>query len=154
MSSGRVNYIYIPSVQEIKRLGMWVLVFWKKGQGREFNAGSEKIFPSSTAGLLSPQFAAAQNKTAELTTKESCFSVYLYTGLFTWRESAPANRATRLGGLTHSPLLHATHLTETVSEMCGLSAKPNKQNCRPKKRFGGKLIFFDRSFRLRSPFSV
>ena len=28
---------------------------------------------------------------------------------------APANRATRLEGLTRSPLLHATHLTETVS---------------------------------------
>ena len=42
-------------------------------------------------------------------------------GLFTWREGAPANRATRLEGLTHSSRLHATHLTETVSEMCGLS---------------------------------
>ena len=42
-------------------------------------------------------------------------------GLFTWREGAPANRATRLERLTHSPPLHATHLTETVSEMCGLS---------------------------------
>ena len=41
-------------------------------------------------------------------------------GLFTWREGAPANRATRLEGLTHSPPLHATHLTEAVSEMCGL----------------------------------
>ena len=28
---------------------------------------------------------------------------------------------TRLEGLTHSPPLHGTHLTETVSEMCGLS---------------------------------
>ena len=36
-------------------------------------------------------------------------------GLFTWREGAPANRATRLEGLTHGPLLHATHLTGTVS---------------------------------------
>ena len=42
-------------------------------------------------------------------------------GLFTWREGAPANRATRLEGLIHSPPLHATHLTESVSEMCGLS---------------------------------
>ena len=41
-------------------------------------------------------------------------------GLRAW-EGAPANRATRLEGLTHSPPLHATHLTETVSEMCGLS---------------------------------
>ena len=31
------------------------------------------------------------------------------------RESAPANRATRLEGLKHSPPLHATHLTGTVS---------------------------------------
>ena len=37
------------------------------------------------------------------------------------REGAPTNRATRLEGLTHSPPLYATHLTETVSEMCGLS---------------------------------
>ena len=28
---------------------------------------------------------------------------------------------TRLEGLTHSPPLHGTHLTETASEMCGLS---------------------------------
>ena len=71
-------------------------------------------------------------------------------GLFTWREGVPANRATRLEGLTHNPPLHATHLTETVSEMCGLSferplSTTNKKD-RPKERFGGKLIFFDRSF--------
>ena len=36
-------------------------------------------------------------------------------GLFTWREGAPANRATRLEGLTNRPPLHATHLTGTVS---------------------------------------
>ena len=42
-------------------------------------------------------------------------------GLFTLREGTPANRATWLEGLTHSPPLHATHLAETVSEMCGLS---------------------------------
>ena len=42
-------------------------------------------------------------------------------GLFTWREGAPANRATRLEGLKHSPPLHATHLTGTVSELRELS---------------------------------
>ena len=44
-----------------------------------------------------------------------------FNGLFTWREGTLANRATWLEGLTHSPPLHATHLTETVSEMSGLS---------------------------------
>ena len=34
-----------------------------------------------------------------------------------------ATRATRLEGLTHSPPLHATHLTGTVSGLCGLSIK-------------------------------
>ena len=47
--------------------------------------------------------------------------VYRNKGLLTWKEGAPANRATRLEGLTHSPPLHATHLTETVSGMCGVS---------------------------------
>ena len=42
-------------------------------------------------------------------------------GLFIWSEGAPANWATHLKGLTHSPPLHATHLTGTVSGMCGLS---------------------------------
>ena len=42
-------------------------------------------------------------------------------GLFTWREGAPANRATRLEGLKHSPPLHATHLTGTVSGLRELS---------------------------------
>ena len=41
--------------------------------------------------------------------------------MFTWREGAPVNQATRLEGLTHSPPLHATHLTGTVSELHGLS---------------------------------
>ena len=69
-------------------------------------------------------------------------------GLFTWKEGAPANRATRLEGLTDSPPLHATHLTETVSEMCGLSFEPPLSTInKMKKRFGGKLIFFDGSFR-------
>ena len=60
-------------------------------------------------------------------------------GLFTWREGAPANRATRLEGLKHSPPLHATHLTGTVSGLRGLSferpAKHNKHNGRPRKLF-------------------
>ena len=42
-------------------------------------------------------------------------------GLFTWREGAPANRATRLEGLKHSPPLHATHLNGTVSGLRELS---------------------------------
>ena len=40
-----------------------------------------------------------------------------------WRESAPANRTTRLEGLKHSPPLHATHLTEMVSGLRGLSGR-------------------------------
>ena len=35
-------------------------------------------------------------------------------GLFTWREGAPANQATWLEGLKHSPPLHASYLTGTV----------------------------------------
>ena len=42
-------------------------------------------------------------------------------GLFTWKEGAPANRATRLEGLKHSSPLHATHLTGTVSGLRELS---------------------------------
>ena len=42
-------------------------------------------------------------------------------GLFTWKEGAPANRATRLEWLKHSPPLHATHLTGTVSGLRELS---------------------------------
>ena len=38
-------------------------------------------------------------------------------------KGAPANRAIWLKGLTHSPPLHATHLTGTVSGLCGLSFK-------------------------------
>ena len=44
-----------------------------------------------------------------------------YQGLFTWREGAPANRASRLERLTHSPPLHATHLTGTLSGLRELS---------------------------------
>ena len=36
-------------------------------------------------------------------------------GLFTWKEGALGNRATRLEGLKLSPPLHATHPTGTVS---------------------------------------
>ena len=42
-------------------------------------------------------------------------------GLFTWREGALANRASRLEGLKHSPSLHATHLTGAVSGLRELS---------------------------------
>ena len=38
-----------------------------------------------------------------------------FKGLFTWREGAPANQATRLEGLKHSPPLQTTHLSGTVS---------------------------------------
>ena len=45
----------------------------------------------------------------------------LTKGLFIWREGVPANRATRLEELKHSPPLHATHLTRTVGGLCELS---------------------------------
>ena len=45
----------------------------------------------------------------------------LIKGLFTWKEGALANRATQLEGLKHSPPLHATHLTRTVSGLHKLS---------------------------------
>ena len=48
-------------------------------------------------------------------------SIQFPKGLFTWKEGAPANRATRLEGLKHSPPLHATHLTGTVSGLRELS---------------------------------
>ena len=35
-------------------------------------------------------------------------------GLIIWREDAPANWATRLEGLTHSPPLHATRQTWAI----------------------------------------
>ena len=38
-----------------------------------------------------------------------------------WRRGAPANRATRLEGLKHSPSLHATHLTGAVRGLRELS---------------------------------
>ena len=55
---------------------------------------------------------------------------------------APANRATRLGGLKHSPPLHASHLGEIVSRA---AANHNKQDGGQQKRFGGN--FFYHSFR-------
>ena len=45
----------------------------------------------------------------------------LIKGLFTWKEGALVNRATRLEGLKHSPPLHATNLTGTVSGLRELS---------------------------------
>ena len=47
--------------------------------------------------------------------------VLTFKGLSTWSEGAPANRATRLEGLKHSPPLHATHVTGTVSGLSELS---------------------------------
>ena len=64
-------------------------------------------------------------------------------GLFTWREGAPANRATRLGGLKHSPPLHASHLGEIVSRA---AANHNKQDG-GRETFWRKIIFFYHSFR-------
>ena len=51
--------------------------------------------------------------------------LYSLQGLLIWREGAPANRATRLEGLTPSPPLHATHLTGMVSGQRGLSFANN-----------------------------
>ena len=65
-------------------------------------------------------------------------------GLFTWRESAPGNQATRLGGLKHSPPLHASHLGKIVSRA---AANHNKQDGRQQKRFAGKFICFYHSIR-------
>ena len=42
-------------------------------------------------------------------------------GPFTWRDGAPVNRVTQLEGLTHSPPVHATQLTGTVSGLRELS---------------------------------
>ena len=56
-----------------------------------------------------------------------------FKALFTWRQGAPANRATRLGGLKHSPPLHASHLGEIVSRA---GANHNKQDGGQQKRFG------------------
>ena len=63
----------------------------------------------------------------------------IFDCLFTCREGAPTNRATRLGGLKHSPPLHASHLGEIVSRA---AANHNKQDGGQQKRFGGKLLFF------------
>ena len=67
-------------------------------------------------------------------------------GLFTWREGAPASRATWLEGLKHRPPLHATRLTGTVSGLRGLCferplSTTNKM-ADQKKHFGGKFNFF------------
>ena len=69
-----------------------------------------------------------------------------FKGLFTWREGAPANRATRLEGMKHSPPLHATHLTGTASGLRGQSferllAKTNKM-ANQKNFLSASLIFF------------
>ena len=61
-------------------------------------------------------------------------------GLFTWREGAPANRATRLEGLTHSPPLITWNSPNWDSEWAAwailwAAAKHNKQNGRQRKLF-------------------
>ena len=70
----------------------------------------------------------------------------LTKGLFTRREGAPANRATRLEGLKHSPPLPATHLTGTASGLRGQSferplSKTNKM-ADQKNFLAASLIFF------------
>ena len=72
-----------------------------------------------------------------------------YVGLFTWREGASANRATRLEELKHSPPLHATYLTGTASGLRGQFferplSKTNKM-ANQKNFLAASLIFF-RSF--------
>ena len=68
----------------------------------------------------------------------------LTKALFTWRQGAPANRATRLEGLEHSPPLHATHLSEIVGRA---AANHNKEDGGQQKRFGGKFNVCYHSFR-------
>ena len=65
--------------------------------------------------------------------------------------SAPANRATRLGGLKHFPPLHASHLSEIVSRA---AANHNKQDGGQEKRFGGKYIYFFITRSTKGRFSV
>ena len=47
-----------------------------------------------------------------------------FKGLFAWRRSAPANLATRLEGLKHSPPLHAIHVTGTVNGLLKVHLTP------------------------------
>ena len=60
----------------------------------------------------------------DLTVFNFVFTSYC-KGLFTWREGVPANRATRLGGLKHSPPLHASDLGEIVGRA---AVNHNKQD--------------------------
>ena len=64
-------------------------------------------------------------------------------GLFTWRRGASANRVIPLGGLIHSPRLHAAHLSGIVSRLSferPLSTTNNMAD--EKKRFDGKFYYF------------
>ena len=61
----------------------------------------------------------------------------MFKGLFIWWEGAPANRATRLQGLKHSPPLHATRLTGTVS---GLRELPFERPLSTTNRHGKTLF--------------
>ena len=51
----------------------------------------------------------------------------------------PCLHGGRIGGLKHSPPLHATHLSEIVSRA---AAKHNKQDGGQTKRFGGNFSLF------------
>ena len=74
-----------------------------------------------------------------------------FEGLFTWREGAPANRATRLEGLKHSLPLRATHLTGTASGLRGQSfERPRSKTYKMANQkifLAASLIFFFRSFK-------
>ena len=68
--------------------------------------------PSFKKSLIVEQFQGNYLNTAIQSNRDIFMT---FKGLFTWKEGAPANRATRLEGLKRSPPLHATHLPGTVS---------------------------------------
>ena len=70
-------------------------------------------------------FMTNRSENSEYSTLDACKAV------FTW--------ATQLGGLKHSPPLHATHLSKIVGRA---ATKHNKQDGKQKKRFGSKFNFF------------
>ena len=72
--------------------------------------------------VLIPQYALLGHLRVNLRVRRQHIPVssFAWPKSLRW-EGAPANRATQLEGLTHSPPLHATHLTGTVSGLRGLS---------------------------------
>ena len=80
--------------------------------------------PGLTAKADNERFTAVGSRCRLSVTSENIHIViWQAKSLFTWKESAPANRATWLEGLKQSPLLHATHLTRIVSGLRGLSVE-------------------------------